>query len=100
MILDNVINYYKENNIYEEYKNELEYIYTRYLLCSSLKRMCKIKNKLERKKALNETWEKLNNRFPNWKKNKILKKFNLKNLYIRSNNKITYKIYCFLLNKI
>ena len=99
-VLDNVINYYKEKNIYEEYKIELEYIYTRYLLCSSLKRMCKIKNKSERKKALNETWENLNNKFPNWKKNNILKKFNLKNLYIKSNNKLTYKIYCFILNKI
>ena len=44
-VLDEVIEFYKKNNIYEEYKEELEYNYARYLLCSSLKRMCKIKDK-------------------------------------------------------
>ena len=44
-ILDNVIKYYKENGLYEEYKDELEYIYVKFLLCSSLKRICKISEK-------------------------------------------------------
>ena len=44
-VLDNVIEFYKKNNIYEKYRDELEYNYARYLLCSSLKRMCKIKDK-------------------------------------------------------
>lgn len=96
-VLDNVIKYYKENDFYEEYKQELEYIYVRFLLCSSLKRMCKIKEKGERKQALKQTWDNINTKFPKWKKNGILKKKSLKNLYIKSNNKITYKIYCFLL---
>ena len=97
-ILDNVISYYKEKNLYDEYKEELEYIYVRFLLCSSLKRMCKIANKSERKQAQNETWENINKNFPGWRKNPILKKKNLKNLYIKSNNKITFKIYCFFLH--
>lgn len=97
-VLDNVISYYKEKGLYEEYKEELEYIYVRYLLCSSLKRMCKIENKTERNQALKETWKNINLKFPNWKKNNILKKKSLKNLYIKSNNKMTYKIYCFFLN--
>lgn len=46
VVLNNVIKYYKELEIYEEYKNELEYVYTRYLLCSSLLRMVKIKKQL------------------------------------------------------
>ena len=96
-VLDNVITFYKEKNIYEKYEKQLEYIYARFLLCSSLKRMCKIGNKLERKKALEETWEKLNTKFPNWRKNEILKKHSLKNLYIRSNNRFTYKLYCLIL---
>ena len=29
-VLDNVINYYKSNNLYDEFKEELEYVYTRY----------------------------------------------------------------------
>ena len=93
-VLENVIKYYKENNYYEEYEQELEYIYTRFLFCSSLLRMVKIKDKKIRKELINKTWENINNKFPNWKKNEILKKEKtLKNLYIKSINKITYKIY-------
>lgn len=93
-MLDNVIKYYKEQNIYDEYKEELEYVYARYLLCSSFLRMVKINDKEVRKKALNETWDRLNKNFPKWKKNKILKSEKLgKNLYMRSVNKVTYKIY-------
>lgn len=97
IVLDNVIKYYKDNGFFEEYQQELEYIYVRFLLCSSLKRMCKIQNKKERNQALKQTWNNINTKFPEWKKNKILKKRSLKNLYIKSNNKITYKIYCFFL---
>lgn len=96
-VLENVITYYKENGFYNEYKEELEYIYVRFLLCSSLKRMCKIEKKEDRKSALDETWNNINLKFPGWKKNSILKKKNLKNLYIKSNNKLTFKIYCFFL---
>lgn len=93
-VLDNVIKFYKENNIYEEYRDELEYNYARYLLCSSLKRMCKIKDKTIREKLLTENWERLNLNFPNWKENVILKAVNIgKNKYMRTVNKSTYKIY-------
>ena len=99
-VLENVISYYQEKGFYEEYKTELEYNYVRFLLCSSLKRMCKIKDKIQRKQALKENWEHIQTKFPNWRKNEILKKKNLKNFYIKSNNKITYKIYCFFLQLI
>ena len=93
-VLDNVIEFYKKNSIYEEYRNELEYNYARYLLCSSLKRMCKIKDKTIREKLLTESWERLNSNFPNWKENVILKTVNIgKNKYMRTVNKSTYKIY-------
>lgn len=93
-VLDNVIEFYKKNNIYEKYRDELEYNYARYLLCSSLKRMCKIKDKTIREKLLTESWERLNLNFPNWKENVILKTVNIgKNKYMRTVNKLTYKIY-------
>ncbi len=60
--------------------------------------MCKIEDKAQRKQALEETWNNINTKFPNWRKNEILKMKSLKNLYIRSNNKLTYKFYCILLN--
>lgn len=94
-IMDNVIKYYKENNLYEEYKTELEYTYARLLLCSSLFRITKIEDAKIRKQLLDETWTRLNNEFPNWKKNEILKKDkSAKNFYMKTVNKFTYKIYC------
>ena len=82
-VLDNVIKYYKEKDLYDEYKEELEYIYARFLLCSSLKRMIKIADKKERRNALSKTWENLNKNFPDWEDNKIFKKDrSLKNTYI------------------
>ena len=93
-VLDNVIEFYKKNNIYEKYRDELEYNYARYLLCSSLKRMCKIKDKTIREKLPTESWKRLNSNFPNWKENVILKTVNIgKNKYMRTVNKSTYKIY-------
>lgn len=94
-ILQHVITFYKEKGVYDQYKTELEYIYTRYLLCSSLLRMTKIQDKKIKKELLCKTWENLNTNFPNWKKNEILKKRkNGKNLYILTVNKFTYKVYC------
>lgn len=100
-ILEHVINYYKENNLYDEYKEELEYVYTRYLFCSSLLRMVKIKDKKTRKELLNKTWENVNTKFSNWKNNKILKQRKTKkDKYLKSINKFTYKIYCAILRLI
>lgn len=96
-VLDNSINYYKEKGLFDEYKDELEYTYARILLCSSLFRMVRIQNKETRKNLLAKTWDKLNTTFPDWKKNPILKRDKTKkNLYMRTINKVTYKIYCFL----
>ena len=93
-VLDNVIEYYKKNNIYKEYEEEIEYTYSRLLLCSSLKRMLKVKDKLTRELLIKETWQNLNKKFPNWKKNKILKQNNSVNgIYIKTMNNVTYKIY-------
>ena len=73
-VLDHVILYYKENKIYEKYKEELEYVYVRYAFCSSLLRMFKIKDAEIKKRLLDETWKNVHKNFPDWKKNQILKK--------------------------
>ena len=93
-ILDNVIEYYRQKGLYEKYSAELEYMCTRILLGSSLKRIVKIPNKRVKKELLNKTIDTVYERFPNWKKNKILKESNgAKALYLKSVNRITFKIY-------
>lgn len=96
-IFNDVFDYYKKNNLYDEYKDELEYTYTRILLCSSLKRIAKIDDNVAKEKLFYETWQNLNTKFPSWKNNKYLKKFSIKNLYIRTVNNKTYKFYCKIL---
>ena len=94
-VLQHVIDFYKEKGIYDQYKTELEYVYTRYLLCSSLLRMVKIQDKTIKKELLNKTWTNLNTKFPKWKENEILKtRKNSKNLYMKTVNKFTYGHYC------
>ncbi|MBQ3415078.1 MAG: glycosyltransferase [Clostridia bacterium] len=93
-VLEHVIEYYKEKGLYKEYEQELEYTYTRILLCSSLRRIVKIKDKKIRNELINKTWNNLNSKFPNWKKNKILNEEKTsKNRYMKSINSFTYKIY-------
>lgn len=93
-VLEHVIDYYKENNIYDKYRQQLEYTYTRYSLCSSLLRIVKVNDKKIRDELLEMTWTNLNEKFPNWKKNKILKKNkSMKDLYMKTVNRFTYKIY-------
>lgn len=93
IVLNQVIEYYKKQKLYEKYQEELEYTYTRLILCSSLKRMAKVKDKTIRKQLLNQAWMELNAQFPNWKQNKILGKgISLKKIYLRSMNRITYRI--------
>ena len=98
IILDNILQYYKDNFLFNKYNQELEYMYTRILFASSFKRMLNIKDKKIRKKLLRETISNVYNTFPDWKKNKILNGTkSLKNLYLKSINFYTYKIYCFIL---
>lgn len=99
-VLDGVIDDYKQKGIYEDYQTELEYVYSRYAFCSSFLRMGKIQDKNLREKLLKETWERVNNQFPNWKKNAILKKRRSgKNFYMRSINPFTYKLYAKLFRR-
>lgn len=100
-ILNNVLNFYKENELYEQYQVQLEYVYTRYLLCSSLKRIAKIKDSKIRKKLLKHTWENLNQIFPKWKENQILQKEKtLKNHYMKSVNSVTFQLYSWVLKRL
>lgn len=97
-VLDNVLNYYIQNGFYEEYKEELEYTYTRLLLCSSLLRIVKIKDKKIRNEQLYNTWKNLNIKFPKWKNNKILDNNKTwKNRYMKTINKYTFRLYACIL---
>ena len=85
--LDDIVKYYKDEKIYEIYKEELEYSYVRYLYATFIKRLAKTKNKEEFDKGFNFVLKKVNEQFPNYKKNKYINKLNGKSLYLKYFNK-------------
>lgn len=94
-IWENILEFYKENNLFNKYKNEIEYTYTRFLLCSSLLRIVKVQDKKIRRDLEQKTWEELNKNFPEWRENSILKtEKGAKNIYMRLVNKNTFKVFC------
>lgn len=93
-VFDHVVEYYHKNNFYHKLKEELEYSCTRILLCSSFRRIAKIKDKQLRIELLNETWIYLNSKFPQWKQNRILNaNLTSKKRYMLSVNRFSFRIY-------
>ncbi len=89
--LDGVVEYYKENDFYDEYKEELEYTYVRYLYATFIKRLAKMKDKNEFNRGVDTVVEAVNNKFPEYKKNKYLG-YSKKGLYLKYFNKLIANI--------
>lgn len=98
-IFNDVINYYKEQNQFDSYKNELEYAVTRVLLGSSLLRVSKIEDAGFRKELAKNTVEYLNINFPEWKSNQYLKECRgVNGLIMRMASKQTIEVIVWLLH--
>lgn len=74
-VLNNIKNIYIKNNIYEDYKKEIEYLYITHLLRTATLRFLKFGNVEEYLKMINDTMKK---EFPNWSKNVYFKKSSYK----------------------
>lgn len=72
-VLKDVIIYYKKQRLYEEYREELEYIIVKILLCSSLKRIAEIPDRRLRKRFCNDTWDMIQEYYPDYKNNQYMK---------------------------
>ena len=95
-VLDGTIKYYKDNDLYEEYKEELEFLYVRYTLGSSFYRIVKVGDKNLRNELLDYSYNKLISNYPNFKKNKYVRERGLKNLFYLLINRTTFKIFGFI----
>lgn len=93
--MDVIIDYYKKNDIYDEYEAELEFLYSRYAFATFIKRLSKCKNKKTFNEGVDYAIKKVNEAFPNYKNNKYLKQ-GFKGKYIKHFNKfisnITYLV--------
>lgn len=86
--MEGVIQYYKQNNLYEKYKEELEYLYVRYAFATFMKRLAKAKDRNVYKQGYQYAKTKVSEYFPNYKNNKYLKQNGLKGYYIKHFNKL------------
>ncbi len=71
-VMQQVLDFYNEKGLMEEYKDEVEYFYTRIFLLSSLTRVAKIKNKKLKKEMALKSISEVEKNFPDYKKNKYL----------------------------
>lgn len=94
-VLDDVIDFYCENGLFEEYKERLEFFCTCLLLRSSLSRIVKINDKAMRQEFVVRTWEWIDKKFPEFKKNELLQK-GTNGIYIRMTNRYTIHIWTFI----
>jgi len=92
--LNSIVDFYKKNNLFNSYYNELEYVYFRYLYATFIKRVINFEY-LEYRKALSAALENVLNAFPKKYRNPMFYK-SLKSLYLLLFNKkigiIMYKI--------
>ena len=69
-VFEDYLGFYKDRKLYEEYADELEYFTTKIILCSSLSRIGRVKDKRLKKQLLDMSFEFINKWFPNYKSNK------------------------------
>ena len=85
-----IVEYYKKNNLYEEYKLELEYCYVRYIYATFIKQASKYNYK-DYMDAVESAISNVRKNFPKYKKNKYFYK-SLKGIYMLMFNKQIAKI--------
>lgn len=92
---DGVIKHYKQESYYDEYKDELEYSYIRYVFGTYIKRLAKTKDYHKFSIGVQTSINSVINYFPNYKKNKYLNPKVPKNLYLKYFNKMIANIVFF-----
>ena len=89
-----IIDYYKKNNLFEEYKKELEYCYVRYLYATFIKAALNFNNKEKYYKAVDLSIQNVKSVFPNYRYNKYFY-MSFKGLFLLIFNQFTARILYF-----
>lgn len=94
-VLQDSVDFYKKENHDTKYKNELEYFCVKVLLCSSMQRVSRVAGYKNSVALADETLTFLKKVFPAYRKNPYFKR-GIRNLYMKSYNKLTARIYLVL----
>lgn len=95
-VFKDLLSFYHVRDLYKSYEKELEYLFIRFFLGNSFLRSCQIKDREDRNKTLDLSYQILIENFPQWKKNYYLKRPGLKNIYFRLINSTTYRIFALI----
>ncbi len=95
--MNTVIDYYKKNKIFEEYKDVLEYVYVRYLYATFV-RSSLVFPKSEYLKAVDMAIKNVNDNFPHYRRNSYFYR-SMKGIYLIMFNKLVAKILYLLKGK-
>lgn len=94
VVLKDILHFYEVKGFSEQYKRELEYFCVKILLCSSLERVSKVRDKKLRKQFLDETNRMLNQYFADYRNNPYMKK-GLKSQYMKMVKPWNIGLICF-----
>lgn len=96
-VFESILNFYQINGLYEQYKCELEYLFTKFFLGNSFLRSVQIKDKKLRAETLEMSFRVLSENFPEYMKNPYLKNLpGLKNRYFSLVRKWNYPVFAFV----
>lgn len=90
-VLSDIIRFYDENGLREQFKKELEYFCVKILLCSSLKRVAQVKDAKLRREFIEQTKKMIVTHFPTYRKNSYFKNGKT-GLYMRCMNSVTIPV--------
>ena len=93
---DALLSYYRNNDLYKEYFEILEYCYVRYIYATFIKAAVKF-SKYEYEKAVDTAIEHVESNFPNYRNNIHIQKKSIKNAYLKAFNPLFARlvyIYC------
>lgn len=81
--MNGIVDFYKKKRLYEEYRNQIEYVYVRYIFATFIKSATKF-DKKEFKVAVKRAMQNVQTQFPNYRKNIYMQKFSGKNMYLKN----------------
>lgn len=88
LVIEDIINFYKDKDFYSEYVDDLEYVISKSLLISNGLR-CFEYDLLNDSNLVNENYNFLLEIFPQWRKNPYLRKNNVNNICMKLMSKYT-----------
>lgn len=97
-VLMDTLEFYKNNNLYEEYRDELEYFCVKIAYCSNLSRIGRVGDSHIKRQLLDETFKFVKTEFPNYRENKYFK--GKTGIYIKSVNRANSGLYAKALSKV